>query len=75
MTRRVTTRVRPLWYTVVGVYTENWQKFCDHVWAVDAQQADRLVRSNPGIEDDLLIVGVFEGKLRAVDQGAIADTQ
>ncbi len=73
MTCRVTTKVRPSWYTVVGVYTENWQKFCDHVSAVDAQQAEKLVRNNPGIDDDLLIVGVFEGKLTAVDQGAIAD--
>ena len=72
MKGRVTTKVHPSWYTVVGVYTENWQKFCDHVSAVDAPQAEKFVRNNPAIDEDLLIVGVFEGKLTAVDQGAIA---
>lgn len=75
MTCRVTTKTRPSWYTVVGVYTENWQKFCDHVLAIDVQQAETSVRNNPGIGDELLIVAVFEGKLVALDQGATASAQ
>ena len=75
MTRRERTKAHRLWYTVVGVYTDNSQKFCDHVLAIDAQQAENLVRNNPRIEDNLLIVAVFEGKLTAVDKGAIAEPQ
>lgn len=63
------------WYTVVGVYTDNWQKFCDHALAVDPQQAEDLIRNNPEYADDLAIVAVFEGKLTVVDQQAFADVR
>ncbi len=73
MTCQERTKIHRSWYTVVGVYTGNSQKFCDHVLAVDAQQAENLVRNDPRIDDTLLIVAVFEGTLTAVDQAAIAD--
>lgn len=73
MLRKKATKVGRSWYTVVGVYTENLQKFCDHVSAVSAKQAEKIVRNNPSIDDDLLVVAVFKGKLMAVDQGDKAD--
>jgi hypothetical protein len=62
------------WYTIVGVYTDNWQKYCDHVFAVDARNAEDITRNSPQLDDDLVIVAVFEGKLKAMDTSAFAAT-
>lgn len=72
MTPRSKPSARRSWYTIVGVYTDNWQKFCHHVLAVDAQQAESLTVINPEFDNDLVIVAVFKGKLMAIDQEQFA---
>ena len=73
MSHPVRAKATRSWYTVVGVYTDNWRKFCQHVLALNAQNARNLVRNNKNSDDDLVIVAVFEGKHTAVDQGEIAN--
>lgn len=68
MARRTVAAANRRWYTVVGVYTENWQKFCEHALGSDARDAEETIRRNPRIDADLVIVAVFEGRLMAVDQ-------
>ena len=75
MARPVSAKTHRRWFTVVGVYTDNWQKFCDHVFAVDERHAEEMTRNNPQIDDDLVVVAVFEGKLRAMDRPELAATR
>ena len=72
MTRQETARDQLSSYTIVGVYVDNGQKFCDHVLAIDAQEAEDSFRNSPMVDDSLLIVAVFEGELTPADQRAIA---
>jgi hypothetical protein len=63
--------MKQTWYTVVGVYTENWQKFCEHVLATSPREAESIIYSDPKIDDDLVVAAVFEGRLNAVDEWEI----
>ena len=51
-------------YTVVGIYTDTFQRFCDEVKAESPEDAERYFTDLQGSE--LLVAGVFEGSIEAV---------
>ena len=53
-------------YTVVGLYTENGQRYAESVEAANPAEAEKAVLHQA--EEELVIAGVFEGELQTVDQ-------
>ncbi len=51
-------------FTVVGLYADTLQRFCDHVEAEDAAAAERWCEEQ---YDDLVVCGVFAGHQIALD--------
>lgn len=60
-------------FTVVGVYADNSQPYCDHVEAVSPEQAAKSALAW-SVEGDLRILCVFEGKHMDVVKASDADT-
>lgn len=52
-------------FTVVGTYIDNGQRYCDDFEAPDAATAEKMAQALANREEgcDLLIAGVFPGKL------------
>lgn len=55
-------------YTVVGVYTDNNQRYCDTFEALSADEAESLAQSASVERGDgeILVAGVFYGRLEPV---------
>jgi hypothetical protein len=51
-------------YTVVAVYPDNMQRFCEWVEADDPQDAEEMIEE----KYDVWVAGIFEGKLTPVDK-------
>ena len=52
------------WYTVVGFWQDNDQRYCEHVLADTPQAAEDLCLEH---EPGLAVCAVFAGKLKALD--------
>lgn len=60
-------------YTVVGVYGDNgwhddWSRAAFHVEAESPEQAEQIANDDQHGDGELIVAGVFEGELMAVDR-------
>lgn len=60
-------------FTVVGVYPETGQRYAEYVEAKDAAEAERKIVRRVECESsyELLVAGVFEGSLTALDEDPV----